>query len=145
MLERDIMEQTKSGCDIMELKQMWAKTQPFQSVVTHGIVSGTICRHLMKAYLSDGCRQLVSGLLGLTEDELSDFMAYLISLHDIGKIEYHFQCKDPEMKARLKELGVDKGYVGKENIRHEKTGEASLRNLLNSRNRIMILWRYLQH
>ena len=123
------MEQTKSGCDIMELKQMWAKTQPFQSVVTHGIVSGTICRHLMKAYLSDGCRQLVSGLLGLTEDELSDFMAYLISLHDIGKIEYHFQCKDPEMKARLKELGVDKGYVGKENIRHEKTGEASLRNL----------------
>ena len=110
----------------MELSEFWAKTQPFQSVVTHGIVSGTICRHLMRAYLSDGSRKLVADRLGLTEEGLCDFMAYLVSLHDIGKIEYHFQCKDPQMKARLKALGVDKGYLGKENTRHEKTGESAV-------------------
>lgn len=111
----------------MELKHFWAKTQPFQSIVTHGIVSGTICRYLMKVYLSAGSRRLAADLLGLTEDELSDFMAYLVSLHDIGKIEYHFQCKDDVMKARLKELGVDRRYIGKESFRHEKTGATVIR------------------
>lgn len=126
-------EYLKAGA-IMELSEFWAKTQPFQSVVTHGIVSGTICRHLMRKYLSEGSRQLVSELLGLTEDELSDFVAYLVSLHDIGKIEYNFQCKDPEMKAKLKELGVDKGYVGKEIVRHEKTGEIALGRIWERQN-----------
>ena len=111
----------------MELRDFWAKTDPFQSIVTHGIVSGTICRYLMKGYLSEGSRRLVAKLLGLTEAELADFMAYLVSLHDIGKIEYHFQCKDPQMKEALKKLGVDKGYIGKENTRHEKTGATVLR------------------
>ena len=109
--------------DDMELQHFWAKTRPFQSILTHGIVSGTVCRHLMNVYLSVGSRQLVAEQLSLNEDELSAFMAYLVSLHDIGKIEYHFQCKDPETKAQLKELGLDKYYIGKEHIRHEKTGE----------------------
>ena len=113
----------------MELNHFWAKTQPFQSVVTHGIVSGTICRYLMKEYLSGGNRRLVADLLSLTEEELCDFMAYLASLHDIGKIEYYFQCKDPEAKDRLKACGADKAYVGQEYFRHEKTGATALRRL----------------
>ena len=113
----------------MELTDFWAKTNPFQSIVTHGIVSGTVCRYLMSEYLSEGSRQLAAGLLGLTTEELSDFMAYLVSIHDIGKLEYHFQCKNPEMKAKLKELGVDRHYLGKESVRHEKTGATVLRRL----------------
>lgn len=116
----------------MELQDFWAKTVPFQSVATHGIISGTICRHLMKVYLSEGSRRRVANLLGLTEDDLFDFMAYLVSLHDIGKIEYHFQCKDPEMRVKLKELGVDQYYCGHENVRHEKTGAAVIRRLWRS-------------
>ena len=110
----------------MELTEFWAKTEPFQSVVTHGVVSGTICRYLIKGYLSDGSRKLAADLLRMSEEELSDFLAYLTSLHDIGKIEYHFQCKDSDMKTRLKELGVDRHYLGKEFFRHEKTGETMI-------------------
>lgn len=106
----------------MELRDFWAKTEPYQSIITHAIVSGTICKHLMENYLSEGSRRLAAELLGLTEAELADFMAYLVSLHDIGKIEYHFQCKDPRTKELFRELGVDKSYIGKENTRHEKTG-----------------------
>lgn len=113
----------------MELKHFWAKTQPYQSIVTHGSVSGTVCKYLMKMYLSPGSRQLAAELLGLTEDDLTDFMAYLVSLHDIGKLEYHFQCKDPEMKVKLKNLGIGRQYFGKEAVRHEKTGAAVLRRL----------------
>lgn len=110
----------------MELNQFWAKTTPFQSVTTHGIVSGSVCRYLMQHYLSEGSRRLAAKLLGMTETELLDFMAYLTSLHDIGKIEYHFQCMDSDMKTRLKELGVDRHYLGKEFFRHEKTGETMI-------------------
>lgn len=113
----------------MELEQLWAKTVPFQSVITHGIVCGTICEYLMRAYLSDGSRKLVADVLGMTDNAMIAFMGYLASLHDIGKIEYHFQCKDHDMKALLKELGVDQKYVGHENIRHEKTGEIVLRQI----------------
>lgn len=104
----------------MELTSFWAKSQPFQSVVTHGIVSGTVCRYLVTEYLSAGSRELVAGLLGLTDGELCDFAAYLASLHDIGKLEYHFQCKDQEMKERLRALGADKAHIGHESVRHEK-------------------------
>ncbi len=106
----------------MELNQFWAKTAPFQSVTTHGIVSGSVCRCLMKHYLSSGSRQLAARLLGLTEEELTELMAYLVSLHDIGKIEYHFQCKDPEMERKLKEEPKCRDYIGKKYVRHEKTG-----------------------
>ena len=113
----------------MDLSSFWAKTQPFQSVVTHGFVSGTVCKYLMTAYLSDGTRELVAELLGLSGEELVALAAYLTSLHDIGKIEYHFQCKDPEMMDALKKLGVNLKYVGHENIRHEITGETAISRL----------------
>lgn len=106
----------------MELYQFWAKTAPFQSVTTHGIISGFVCKYLMKHYLSVGSRRLAARLLGLTEDELTDFMAYLVSLHDIGKIEYYFQCKDPEMERKLKAEPDCRSYIGKKSVRHEKTG-----------------------
>ena len=80
----------------------------------------------MTEYLSEGSRRLTADLVGMTKKDLADFMAYLVSLHDIGKIEYHFQCKDPEMKAKLKDLGVDKRYMGKESVRHEKTGSIAI-------------------
>lgn len=62
----------------------------------------------MTEYLSEGSRHLVAELLGLQKDELIDFTAYLVSLHDIGKIEYHFQCKDAGMKASLRDAGAGK-------------------------------------
>lgn len=113
----------------MVLQQFWAKTEPYQSVITHGYVSGAVCRYLAKTYLSDSVRKRLSKLLMLSEAEADDFMAYLTSLHDIGKIEYYFQCMSPEIKARLKELGVDQRYIGKNHYRHEKTGEKAIRRI----------------
>lgn len=119
----------KSSNDGIAMNQLWAKSSPFQSISTHGIISGCICKHLMKEYLSAGSRELVANLLEISGEELIDFMGYLVSLHDIGKIDYHFQCKDPRMKERLKALGFVKNTVGKENARHEKTGAIAIRKI----------------
>lgn len=113
----------------MKLEDFWAKTEPFQSVLTHSTVSGIVCSYLLTNYLSTGSRNIIAKLLELPENELSAFMAYLVSLHDIGKVEYHFQCKNPGMKEKLQKLGIDQSYVGSPNIRHEKTGATAIRRI----------------
>lgn len=113
----------------MELNTFWAKTVPFQSVVTHGTISGMVCRHLFKGYLSAGTRKKLSQILDVSEKELEGFLGYLASVHDIGKLEYHFQCKDPRMKECFSERGIGSQYVGTSNIRHEKTGAAAIRRI----------------
>ena len=71
----------------MELNLFWAKTAPFQSVVTHGVVSGLVCKHLYREYLSAGTRKVLTQFLRIHEYDMENFLGYLASVHDIGKIE----------------------------------------------------------
>lgn len=112
----------------MELRDFWAKTIPFQSVLTHARVSGVVAQTLLKYWMSSGdCTQLSEGL-GLAETDLSRFVGYLVSLHDVGKLEYSFQAKDDVFRKRL---SADPELAGiyDESVRHEKTGCDSLHTL----------------
>ena len=112
----------------MELTDLWAKTEPFQSVITHGTISGYISQVLVRRYLSSGTRRLLCAVLDLDEAGLEGFIGYLVSLHDIGKIEYNFQAKDPGMRTYL---DSDPKYVSaffNRNVRHEKTGQKIIKN-----------------
>ena len=113
----------------MELVDYWAKTTPRQSVVTHGIVSGYVAQILFDQYLSEGSRELMQRILRLDAAALRSILGYFVSLHDIGKNEYHFQAKDPSMK---KLLDLDKNLAGiwlQAGYRHEKTGKSCLKEL----------------
>ncbi len=81
--------------------QLWAKTNPFQSVVTHGIVSGIVAQELVRTFLSPGIKKLLCEGMNLTEENLVEFLGYFVSLHDIGKIHYNFQSSDLDMKQKL--------------------------------------------
>lgn len=112
----------------MKLNDFWAKTEPFQSVVTHGLVSGYVAQVLVRTYLSPGTRRLLGSLLGLDKTGLEGFIGYLVSLHDIGKIEYNFQAKDPAM---IEKLHADAMYSKERvipipGVRHERTGQACM-------------------
>lgn len=110
----------------MELADYWAKTSPRQSVITHGLVSGHVAQTLFDQYLSKGSRELMQRILELDLLTLRSLVGYLVSLHDIGKIEYTFQAKDPFTKELLDR---DKNLASVwllPNVRHEKTGRSSL-------------------
>ena len=79
----------------MNAKDIWAKTEPFQSVLTHARVSGTVAETLLFELLSCGVRKQLSDALSLDREQLAAFVGYLVSLHDIGKIEYSFQAQSP--------------------------------------------------
>ena len=61
--------------------------------------------------------------------QLRSFVGYLVSIHDIGKIEYCFQAKDPEMKLLLDKDLFFTNPLFKKHVRHEKTGQAILSTL----------------
>lgn len=115
----------------MELRELWAKTEPFQSVVTHGITVGILAQEISLKYLAPGNRVMLCRALNASEEQLTDFIGYWASLHDIGKIECAFQCKDKNMYETLKENGLLAESVYANPIRHERT----------SRKILEILWK----
>ena len=108
------------------LSKCWAKTVPFQSIVTHGLISGYVAQNLLDKYLSPGEREVLQRHLEVTEKQLKSFVGYLASVHDIGKIEFNFQSKDPKMREWLEKEIPHSNALPVTNIRHEKTGQRSL-------------------
>ena len=105
----------------MNIKEFWAKTDPFQSVFTHSLVSGRVAQVLLKEYVSESARKILEDVLQLQPDELTSFVGYLVSLHDIGKLEYSFQIQNDAIQDRISfhsEL-CELFFPG---VRHEKTG-----------------------
>ena len=89
-----------------QLKKIWAKKNPFQSILTHGEVSGLIAQYLLDNYTCKCTKTGLRNALSMSEEDLYSFVGYYVSLHDIGKIGELFQ----------------EGSHDKYNkIRHEKT------------------------
>lgn len=110
----------------MNSRNCWAKTSPFQSVYTHALVSGTIAEVLAEELLSEGIIAQLARELSLSKDCLIGFVGYLVSLHDIGKVEYSFQAQDAITKETIgKEAALREVYLP--GVRHEKTGRDFLR------------------
>ena len=56
-----------------------------------------------------------------TDEQVASFIAYLVSLHDIGKLEPLFQEKSPDRLEQLKQCGMFVYTFDGEKVRHEQT------------------------
>ena len=113
----------------MDLEKIWAKTEPFQSVRTHGIVTGILAQIIYREVLAPGNRELLGETMQLDEDEMVSLIGYWVSLHDIGKIEFMFQCKDEQTKAYLLQEGDQDGNFLTDSVRHEGTSVEALKRI----------------
>ena len=104
-------------------KDFWAKTTPYQSVHTHGFICGTVAQMLFDQYLCKGTKELVCKSMNLSEEKARAFIGYLVSIHDIGKIEYNFQAKDPDVRKDLDGQQENMRIIFNNRVRHEKTGK----------------------
>ena len=116
----------------MELNNIWAKTEPFQSVLTHGVVTGIVAQTLVEKVLSAGNVARLQALLGLSRKETVDFVGYLASVHDIGKIEPLFQQQDKAALSLLRENGMAIDAPKLQGIRHEQSSMAILKRIWGS-------------
>lgn len=115
----------------MNLNEFWAKTAPFQSVLSHAIVSGCVAQFLFRDYLSQGDRELLKADMDMDDFQLECFVGYLVSLHDIGKIEFSFQAQDNQTLKKLRE-SISQDEIKIIGVRHEKTGQKSIRQIWRS-------------
>lgn len=110
----------------MDSRNFWAKTSPFQSISTHARISGIVATVILDELLSAGVRAQLCDNLSLDSDQLRGFVGYLVSLHDLGKIEYSFQVQNEDMRRAI-ESDRCMQEVFKPGTRHEKTGQSFLR------------------
>lgn len=103
----------------ISLKDVWAKTDPFQSIVTHSILSGLIAQVIWDK-LPEGAQEELAQFLSCTQEQVKVWLGYLVSLHDIGKVEELFQWQWPEMRARMEKAGKKPEFADTK-VRHERT------------------------
>ena len=108
----------------ISLKDIWAKTDPFQSIVTHSTLSGLIAQVIWNQ-MPEGVREELAHLLSCTQEQVKAWLGYLVSLHDIGKVEELFQWQWPEMRAWIEQAGKKPEFADTK-VRHERTTAEAL-------------------
>lgn len=74
------------------LQQIWAKTEPFQSILTHSFISGIVAQVIVHKMIVPGVRNQIVGVIIVHSREIYRLdWDHLVSLHDVGKIEGQFQ------------------------------------------------------
>ena len=106
------------------LESVWAKTDPFQSIVTHSILSGLIAQVIWNQ-MPEGAQEELAQFLSCTQERVKAWLGYLVSLHDIGKVEELFQWQWPEMQAWIEQAGKKPEFADTK-VRHERTTVAAL-------------------
>lgn len=110
---------------------LWAKSEPYKSLLTHMLEVGGVCEALLRHSCLLPVLHLISTRLGTAPGALLRTISYLCALHDIGKCHPLFQAqgKVPEVDDMIRGRRI--AYprtVG--DFRHEKYSDDVVRRLL---------------
>lgn len=110
------------------IDDLWAKTNPFESVESHLIRTGLVCKvALKKSSLISVWDILRNNCEGIDDENLLNFICYIVAMHDIGKVSPHFQGMNEEQKVKLGELYKSSHCA---NFRHELQSRKYLYDIL---------------
>lgn len=104
-----------------DLHEIWAKTDPYQSILTHSTLSGIVAQVIARHMIAPGTLHRLSDALSCSTEKAINWIGYLVSLHDIGKIEGQFQYRWTAMREKMDQQGLKPDFPDPEPIRHEKT------------------------
>lgn len=101
--------------------RFWAKTRDpaslfYHPVAFHGLDVAAAGRRLLEANCD--LRRRLARVSGLDEERLLDWIAFLLALHDFGKLSDSFQALRPDLMFHLQERTSDLRYVD----RHDALG-----------------------
>jgi CRISPR-associated endonuclease/helicase Cas3 len=111
----------------------WGKTERgsmdpevYHPAIYHMLDVGHVAQILLGQGVSIRWKKLLSSVMGTTEDNISIWMPFVISLHDIGKISASFQCGNTAQLSRLTSMG----YTFKKNsdLFHPQIGQSFIWN-----------------
>lgn len=109
----------------INIYDIWAKTDPYQSLLQHSINSGAVCRALLEKSSLKHLVGYMQSITDFTSAEIIELCTHIVALHDIGKCHPFFQEKYEPME---KLLNVEKlTYPCTYHFRHEKESERVLK------------------
>ena len=85
---------------------LWAKSSPYKQLLAHMIDTGCCAWQYLSAPSSKNILSFFNQQWEYSTDQTLSFIAYLASLHDIGKAMPQFQQQDQLQYARLLRLGL---------------------------------------
>ena len=106
------------------LLHIWAKSEPYMSIITHSICVGVCAREYLTSPSNKKILTLLSERFSQPEEGVVNIVSYLCSVHDIGKIHPAFQSKDTTLYDTLKQI-TPSSFIGitsinrPEKFRHE--------------------------
>lgn len=114
------------------IKELWAKTEPFESIESHLLKTGLVCSVSIK----ESSLKLIYNVLKenieyINEQEFQNFLCYVVAMHDIGKVSPFFQMKNTEMADRLESEGLNQDYSRV--FQHECQSEYYMSNILRNK------------
>ena len=117
----------KRFCDIKKCNdsypflQLWAKSNPYKSLLSHMIDTGCCAMQFLRAPSSRSMLSFLMQQFQYSEEETLNFVSYLVSLHDIGKAMPQFQCQDEQLFMQMKQKGMESMFRQKHynRIQHE--------------------------
>lgn len=83
------------------LDNSWAKIEPYKTVEQHASETAMVARVLLTKSIFKCKLQDFADSFGLSPEETLDFICFLVSLHDLGKIDPYFQCKQEAVDNNL--------------------------------------------
>lgn len=78
------------------LFQLWAKSDPFHPLPCHMLDVGNVALALLEAEPFRTTANRFAAATGCPEQQVKPWLAYLTSLHDLGKCHRRFQAKGPD-------------------------------------------------
>ena len=95
------------------LLHIWAKSEPYMSIITHSICVGVCAREYLTSPSNKKILTLLSERFSQPEEGVVNIVSYLCSVHDIGKIHPAFQSKDTTLYDTLKQITPSHKQTGK--------------------------------
>lgn len=119
---------------LLSTDEIPAKSDPFQSIRTHSLVTGIVAQELFDSHLSAGTGARLMEALQLKPPEARAFIGYLCSMHDIGKLGLAFMTNmAPHLDSATVAVLRSRGLIAPSRldpVRHELTSKNILKKKL---------------
>lgn len=111
----------------------WGKTvkgsDEYHPAVYHMLDVAHMAQQLLSAKANPRWRRVLGRALGVDPNSLVEWLPWIISLHDIGKLTVPFQALNDQQRDRLEQDGFDFGKYskGEHHLHHTLTGRLTLK------------------